>query len=911
MSDVKKFIRDFDNQRGKEVPALSLVANNPQVAAIFSKLVSDREAAIKFDKNKASSFYGLDQNGLSEISQSIQNREKDAENMMQLFPDLELAAQILISSILSPKDMVNTEIIYKLRDSIIPAELGMTVVEIFSRHLEGHYKFKQKLPEILREMLFESGAYVRAVIPESAIDEVINGRGVISTESLNELFTADKKVQQLGILGPGLSAKKEEAELKTGLESFDRIERLPYQHFEAGISLKSDTKGEEIKFEGIEVTDNFLFLKLPNAIRANNRAKINHVIGGRRAAIEAYGDKKPVTTKEFEALIYKGVRGSATPFVSIKTERTAKRRSVSRPLDMLIPTSAVLPVHVPGEPRNHIGYFVLLDEEGNPLSRQSSTKSLNNLQSNLNSQNTNMSSFLLQKARNNLEGQQNRNISIDQAAKIYSDIVESDLIERLRNGIYGNGAEISNSQDIYRIMLARQLSNQYTRLLYLPVELTSYFAYKYYDNGTGKSLLDDLKIITSLRSMLLFAKVMAMTKNSIALTHVNMTLDPNDPDPQKSIELSIHEIMKMRQQYFPLGINSLSDLTDWIQRAGYEFTFEGHPGIPQTKFEFETKNIQHTVPDSDVEDLLRKQTFMALGLSPETVDNGFSAEFATTVVANNILLSKRVLQIQEHLTPQLTNYGQTLSKNDIEIRKELFEALKASKGQLESFLSDEEKAFMVENEDGFLREFVDVVIEHLELDLPKPDITTLENQSQAFEHYSESLEKALDAWINSEFITETLAGDINSNIDTIKAAYKAYFLRLWMAQNGFMTELADIVGKTEDGRPAIDIQESMATHIEGLMLGTNQFIKQLKPFKDASNADLAALDASNGGGSSSSSDSGMSDSSDFGGDDTMGGMGDLDGLGDLDAAPVEPETGDGQETKKPEEENPPSDASLG
>lgn len=62
------------------------------------------------------------------------------------------------------------------------------------------------------------------------------------------------------------------------------------------------------------------------------------------------------------------------------------------------------------------------------------------------------------------------------------------------------------------------------------------------------------------------------------------------------LEIAIHEVLRMRQQYFPLGINSPTDLVDWVQRAGVEFSFEGHPGLPNTKFDFDIKNMQHTIP---------------------------------------------------------------------------------------------------------------------------------------------------------------------------------------------------------------------------------------------------------------------------------------------------------------------------
>ena len=55
----------------------------------------------------------------------------------------------------------------------------------------------------------------------------------------------------------------------------------------------------------------------------------------------------------------------------------------------------------------------------------------------------------------------------------------------------------------------------------------------------------------------------------------------------------------------------------------------------------------HIKPDTELEEELDKRAIMALGLTPEIVDTGFSPEFATTVVANNVLLAKRVIRIQE------------------------------------------------------------------------------------------------------------------------------------------------------------------------------------------------------------------------------------------------------------------------
>jgi hypothetical protein len=255
---------------------------------------------------------------------------------------------------------------------------------------------------------------------------------------------------------------------------------------------------------------------------------------------------------------------------------------------------------------------------------------------------------------------------------------------------------------------------------------------------------------------------------------------------------------------------------------------------------------------------------MAHSLSPEVVDSGFSAEFATTVVANNILLSKRVMQIQERFTPQLTDFASKLLKHDEILRAKLVAVIEEHKGLLGSHLPDDEKSRLTEQPEAYFVELLDGFIDALIIELPCPDITTLENQSQAFQHYSESLDAALEAWINADILNDTTSGELGSHTDMLKATYKSYFLRKWMAENGYMTELTDIVMADEDGNAVINLSAIMKDHIEGLTRSGVEYIAALKPMIDAANTDLTNLNVEEG--SPSTTDS-SSDSGDSGGDD--------------------------------------------
>ena len=678
-------------------PAIDLVRNNPEKAAMISKLVGSTNPVVNMVKRNNSG-YLMSDNKLLEMSNVIKNRLTDNENIMQLFPDIELCAQILTSSILSPKDMVKTELIFNLKNYILPPSVSTKLLEKLKKYLNEEYDLEKKIPSILREALFDVGCYATAIIPEASVDSIINRNQNISIESLTEIFKDNSgELVSLGFLGNIEEPKNKNTNSIISLESFTFNKKinnfkssfLIEESRDIGISLKRKIKtigdnGKTISFEDIKeeyiedifsfikITDNYNCLKLPSIIKHNNSLKTKQIIKShKKFGMEAYD----LTDKDIESLIYKNPKTKMLPIVNIKTDDNNKRKSIGKPLLAKLPSESIIPVYKPGNPNEHVAYFILIDEEGGFVSRASAMKSMNTFSNQVSNVAQPITSFLLTKARRNLIGPDDNNIGLDRIGTIYSTIVEKELIARIKNGT-GGDVELGNNEEVYRIMLARTLANQFTRLLYIPAELVSYITFNYHLNGTGKGLLDDLKIIVSNRAILLFSEIMATSKNSIAQTKVNVTFDPNDPDPQKTADMIIDEVIRTRGNYYPLGVSAPIDLVDWVQRAGIMFAFEGHPGFPQTKLDFEAIRLEHTVPDSDLKENLRKQMYMHFGLSPETVDNGFNSEFATTEVAHNILFAKRTAQYQDIFTNQIEDYLKKIIDNDFNLLDELADIIK-------------------------------------------------------------------------------------------------------------------------------------------------------------------------------------------------------------------------------------------
>lgn len=874
---LRKLVNNVN--KNKVWKARDLVEKNANMAPTLSKLIEAREKTI-FDVRKKDSFFSLDQSQLHSIVEVNKDRMNDADNILSLFPDIELCVQIIISSVLSPKDMVQANLLYKSSEAVLPEDITSALNEIVKTHIEGYYKFKEELPTLLREVLFSKGSYVTVILPESIVDELINTKynKYVSKESYNRglnnvLVNGNTKSVYKGILGNPFTKKNQKLSLE-GLMKYS-----PEENYNGSLAIEEKDKIVNIFQDCFEITDNFELLKLPEIITKTNNDKLDKILDPNRKdkivdiSLESNQDGK-LSFDAIRQMVFKNSSSDNQTFIKINTPDNAKRKSIGRPLRIKLPSESVINIYKPGDESKHVGHFVLIDIDGNPVTSRSSRQyleGLTSLNTNLNSgSNVGIPSQLIDRAKKNLTSTDSKMPTIDQIALVYSNIVETDLVERLRNSVYGRNVEIGNNEEIYRIMLARSLANQYTRLLFIPSDLLTYYATKYFNNGIGKSYLDDIKILTSIRAAMLFAKVMGLVKNAISVTHVDMTLSPEDQDPRKTIEIATHEVLKMRQLMFPLGINSPTDLVEWINRAGVEFTFKGHPGLPETSFDFSTRRLDHVVPDDELEKTLTDRTYMAIGLSPETVSAGLNnQEFATSVVANNILLTKRIIIISQIISGFITKDCQKIIKYDNIIRKELEDKVKQNIGRLETNLTEEDKELFSQNQDFFIQECIDKYIENLLVELPKPDSTTMRSLKAEYDEYKEAITDAINSWISSEIITNNAMGDISEHIDTIKSMLLASFLRKWQTENNYLPELNEMVSKEDENNNELTETFNSTKHFSvAITKLATQLFAELKKYREAVDKDVDNIDIpdNNSGGFSSDNSGNIDDfgSSDFG-----------------------------------------------
>ena len=865
----KETLREVVNNinSNKSWNALELVKNNASIAPTMSKLIEARDKSYFNIRNK-NSIFSTDQSQIHNIVEVNKDRMDDAENIMSLFPDIGLCEQIITSSILSPKDMVQANLLYKTNNFGLPEDIVSDLNEIVKDTIENYHKFKERLPTIIRNVLFTKGSFVSIVLPESTIDEIINSSNLTMTVSrehyvkaLNDIIATNKDTNKNVTKHKGiLDVPFKTTNKNLSLESLTR--HSLNKTYDGSLQVQvGENKVDRLFSDCFEITDNFELLKLPKLISTTNKAKLDSILENKDEDVDISleGNDGRFSFDEVRGKLFKSLQTPTQTFVRINTPDNTKRKSLGRPLVLEVPPECVINVYTPGNETEQVGHFFLIDMDGHFVSHNKNRQyleGLNTLNTSLSSNQTptNIPSQLIDRARRNLVGTNQKMPDIDQLNQIYSNIVETDLIERIKNGLHGRSVEISNNQEIYRIMFARALANQYTRLVYIPNSLVTYYAFKYFNNGIGKSFLDDVKLLTSFRAAMLFAKVMGLIKNAINITHVDINLDPEDQDPYKTLEIASHEIIKMRQLMFPLGINSPSDLVEWINRAGIEFSFKGHPGLPETSFDFSTKKLDHNLPDDELDKILSDRTYMSFGLTPETVSSGMNnAQFATTVVADNILLSKRVIVWSTILSKFITEDCKKRIKYDTIVRYKLEQVLKQNLEKFEKNLSEEESADFNQNKNKYIKAFVEEYIENLIVELPKPDSTSLKSLTQEYKDYKEAITEAIDNWISSELQTNDLMGDISNNIDTIKRNMISLYLRKWQVENNYLPELTEITYEDKEANELAEVYKNIKDFNITITKLSLQLFDELKPYREKSDEDVETIDIPEGDGSSGDS----------------------------------------------------------
>lgn len=959
------------------------IKGNPAVYALLSKLNSSRQEE-SFKNNGDLSNTTPDLDYMLGISSEKAQEIDDNETIMQLLPDMERAAQILCSYILSPKYLMKPELQFRPPKNLFPQNTITIITDEIKKYFKKHHDIEGKLYKILYDILFLKGAHITAVIPEASLDEIINSDLVdnsqesysirLSQESLShvEQLLLSSNRPSRGFLGqpnyqangqpkqftrkPMVSHESVEVHFGNTDDGFEPKVSKSTEHYNTSIRVPENIEFElpkeyakthkdaadkslEISEEGVwnikfdsnkldtlvEVSDDLSILRqsfIRKEMLSQESARAAGIPTGFKPTSlerETFSDRN-IIDKIFRKIDdINSYNTDVLELKKLKNDNQTARENLDEPIFINYPVEAVIPIFKPGSPSEHVGYLALHDEEGNPLSKAKPVNYYRELANGYNSRMTvnTMASSLIQQGKTMFEGFSNK---LDEArqlemlSRIHSNAIIKDILDRLKNGLYGKNLDVGDSAEVSRIMFYRALRGQRTRVLFVPKEVMSYMAFDYDNRGFGISLLDNMKVLISLRIQFMLAQLRAGIMNSIPETLVTLRIDEKDPDPRKTIQIAnVMALQSRSNSGLIIGASNVQTIEDRVNQSNIRMAIESdNPKIPQIGHDVSKTTSDIPAPDNEVAEGMKRDTIMGTGLTPDMVDNSMSTEFAANVLQGNFITSLITFQKQDRFNPLLTEFVRKVISVSPYLHKRMREIIRDNLEEIIENIKEASgdktlsvKGLAASAIEVLIDGIIDKFVSSFEVNLPAPPNDNHESKAEQLQQYEERVDKAIEFVISQDVIPESLVSEDGTDmVEQYAKIVKGDLLRDWMLENNYMPEIMNYITVSDEGVQTYERNKAIRELTIKTVKAMTEFFKEGKNIADSTSAVLKANDMviEDDYSSSSSSDN----DSDSSGGDMDDPFGDMD-MGDEDPFAEE----SSEESSEEKGSNEEGDANMG
>lgn len=826
-----------DNPAPKQVRQFRDISEADQ--RVINRLHTDRQAPKAPTKV-------IDTAAINHVFRNTLRSAADVRNIFAVMPDLNLPREMLVSAICAPGDLASTSLIINNGMGGGSSPLTAAIIDALDQFHIKEQGLAQKVPNWIDDALIISGAHPIMIIPEASIDQMISGNGpVMSLESIASYGGeyVNGWYRPKGWLGLRLPTADSASYISfESAKSRVNSDAMADYH-----TIKAAPKSNKTVALPFRVTDNLAVFRKPAVNQLKQRAAMDDAYGTpslearRRKRLEAQakdGNANVPTTGEIYSRYFKPPQAvKRNRLEVIPTLKQSGGKTFGHPLVYHLAVESVIPVAVPGDETNHVGYIVILDQNGYPVSYSRRLNFYDDVRRGGMADGSAVAGELIQMSKETIQGGTiagANNHQLDRLAQLHSDVIESDLVARLKAGMMEGDFELTRTEHVDRLLFARSMKNQMTTLLYVPADLMIYFAFDYNEFGIGKSIMEDAKPMAAMRATLTVANVIGSAKAAIPGKDVNIELEPDDNDPVGTATFMAQEALNLNYQDFPMTVMSPMGIADRLQSSNMSFNISGNPRYPDVKTTVTARENSFTPVNQDLMRDLRDDLTRVFSLTPETVDGSSSPDFATTVVNNNLMLLKRVMSIQGLANPQITDYVRTFTLNSGYLIDQLMDLVENNR----QHLPDEYK----ENPESYLEDFLNC----LQVKLPAPENDSLEAQLKAFEDYSKMLDTVISqAYLRDEFMDGYSTELQREALPSLMASWKGERLRKFMRDRGMFREL-DIFGNDENGSPIMDMLHEANEYIKSMKGAVGPYME--KAAKDAldrkkENERLAVLDS--------------------------------------------------------------------
>lgn len=400
--------------------------------------------------------------------------------------------------------------------------------------------------------------------------------------------------------------------------------------------------GEDSQTGPVAISENPEILRFGKSFRKHQTNKLNDRIGSSISPIFAHllDQESPNT----EQLAYSNV-----PIMDLTSHMTDFSMQQAFPFYMDLPTESVIPVCVPGSRNEHLGYFILVDAYGQPIEA---------------------SAYLVDSTGNGISGristaynamygemptesgirggggfntmtQRNKEYRQNNITKVFNYVLD-EMLKRKLNDIGLNDVTLSGYTTIAQCMLYRLLEKKQTALVFVPKKYITYLAFDYHrETGTGKSKIEDIMYMESLKVSFLTANTLATMKSAVPVKKVKINLDKSQVNSMQAM-LIVRDALVQREKFSPSTFPASVTTQILTQNMSVE---SAHP---ESDFSMTVEDTHREIPRADTDFLkeLDNSTIIGLGVAPSALSESSEVQFARSLATTNLHFAKGIRQDQ-------------------------------------------------------------------------------------------------------------------------------------------------------------------------------------------------------------------------------------------------------------------------
>lgn len=734
---------------------------------------------------------------------------QDSERFKALTPEIEQAESILVSSILSPNDLQDTAPTFTI-DNVpdLNGEISDKIVELLDAYFNGQLKLGQMAADWCSESMFRSGAKPILILPEKMLSATLHDGVLPGTDTDNtsgdkvskstESFSVSQETpipttrEQLEaqcwnkLKEPIYSGTHSAYENFSKVWEKNTVVRDRYTSSVLNAVLK-DVPDKNFQDNKVKASLEGITVRFATELEEGDVLKISENPEIMRFGKIQKNKGKQNITKKLNSMYMSS--DASDKIVSLLDGMDVPGKTIGHPFVLELPTESVIPVMVPGSKKERLGYFVLVDVFGQPVE---ASKYLLNRNNTAYSGNASAAYTALFQGSGTSPG------SIAQLptslttfgnpwdmrkhvlTRVFDHVLDTVLKKKLE-GMGLHDVDVARMNTVAACMFYRFLENKRTSLVFVPESLITYVCFDQRDNGTGKSKLEDVAFLLSLRLTLMVAAIMSMTRAAIEHKRIEIQMDEKTASPEQLMS-QVNDIFAMK---YKMRFHTDPDcVANDIIRQNTSIVPKGLPGLSNFEVNQESSTSNAIKADTDLLDILTNMIITKFDVPHSAYNQLSETEYSRSIATTNLFFSKKIKNFQIILCGFMEQFVKTYLIYSAPLLAKIQNILKGTDGRADKVdpaIVTPDTHGNPQNDDGgkLLRDIID----NIKISLPSPNISPDKSQFTEIREFMEMANTLFDGIYPAEMI-DSEDENATKALPVLKALMKSRYVKEFIAKIG-------------------------------------------------------------------------------------------------------------------------------